>query len=891
MAKDFNIVFVYDTQRCQKEDDDPQDALLYFHPGWVSDQQRMALAGQLMGAAHFFLATFSCPKVLTLQRGKFVVRQFGRYILAVGTDSGTPDWLLQIQATSLESTIGFYHRDLETVAASAAASVPMPSPPGGEDQENQPGSSKDAQRQSESAKELEYEQRAALAERLTQMLDVYVPVLQCASSPFSHVPTVLLPKSASNTFLEAFHILQCCQAKNGVLGGLILYQNKVVATQLSTEVTKRLVYTDPFRIKSPAESVCGAFRPPIGVQLLRVYIKSKELKRLHSVVDCAQESFAAVSSLQPAPRKVSVPKALPSKEQQTSMKRDPSRILSVLEEGEGENDIWGEGVESPRASGQLWSKASPGPVSPSKVLLEQVISICKAGLAGMSSQKSSMDEREEEVKDFSPNQNQYFFKERSHSLEDLKIRPFPMHHHAFGIPRHEFLRSVGSGSPQKDDLNEEFSGIGNGSWPGLKNQNAWSGKKVFNTITDPYYPVFRSDGLPMSRALFDECIEMHYQALKHDKKAPDLKNRKISGKKVVEKQRDIKFSKDASKPEQAAKVAGTSSGLSPTESVDRSKQEQYRRSLSLPIKSFALDGDDTSEKNDAALQRRNRAASECPGFVPTPGPEQTPLSPLLLPSGLPIPLNLEKFSRGPIPETPKESETGNKISGQPTIASSMTAKSSKGSAIGKADEGGKLANGDDSLDDKLEAVILYVYGQHDMSLMLIMDDGRESDPELVHYLWEICEEGLGGLESQLAHCLEHHQTVGGASGGGVGVGELGFSSGLGIGDLSEGGAYGFLSFDPTGETLQCGGSRPWGAPEAEVAQQLHAHFRSMPGLSEVVVRCEDYTVYGCQCCRSEVFYQQPAGNKAGLPAPSDLMGVVPLKARRRLERDYGIVLL
>ncbi|XP_046390309.1 uncharacterized protein LOC124158929 [Ischnura elegans] len=884
MAKDFNIVFVYDTQRCQKEDDDPQDALLYFHPGWVSDQQRIALAGQLMGAAHFFLSTFSCPKVLTLQRGKFVVRQFGRYILAVGTDSGTPDWLLQMQAASLESTIGFYHKDLETIALNAAASVPMPSSPGNgsEDHDQEAGSSKDLTRQSE----LEYEQRAALAERLTQMLDVYVPVLQCASSPFSHVPTVLLPKSASNTFLEAFHILQCCQAKSGVLGGVILYQNKVVATQLSTEVTKRLVYTDPFRIKSPAESVCGAFRPPIGVQLLRVYIRGQELKRLHSLVDSAQESFSSVSSLQPAPRKVSVPKALPSKEPQPTMKRDPSRILSVLEEGEGENDIGG---ESPMPRRKNWSNGSPGPVSPSKVLLEQVISICKAGLAGISSQKSSVDEREEEANDISPIQNNHFYKERSHSLDDMKVRPFPMHHHAFGIPRHEFLSSMESGSPQKDDLDEEI--VGKGSWPGSKGHNSRLGKKVFNTITDPFYPVFRSDGLPMSRAMFDECIEIHYQALKHDKKTPELKNQKNVAKKVSEKKRDVKFSKEVvAKPVQA-EVSEASSGLSPVESVDRSKQEQYRRSLSLPIKSFALDGEESIEKDEKALQRRARAASECPGFVPTPGPEQTPLSPLLLPSGLPIPLNLEKFARGPIPETPKDSESGSKVLGSSSVVSTIAAKSSKGSAVGKFSKEKKLVNGDNAVDDKLEAVVLYVYGQHDMSLMLIMDDGRESDPELVHSLWEMCEEGLGGLESQLARCLEHHQTVGGASGGGIGVGEMGFSSGLGVGELGEGGAYGFLSFDPTGETLQCGGSRPWGAPEAEVAQQLHAHFRSMPGLTEVVVRCEDYTVYGCQCCRSEVFYQQPAGNKAGLPAPSDLMGVVPLKARRRLERDYGIVLL
>jgi hypothetical protein len=41
----------------------------------------------------------------------------------------------------------------------------------------------------------------------------------------------------------------------------------------------------------------------------------------------------------------------------------------------------------------------------------------------------------------------------------------------------------------------------------------------------------------------------------------------------------------------------------------------------------------------------------------------------------------------------------------------------------------------------------------------------------------------------------------------------------------------------------------------------------------------------------EVFYQQSTGRNVGLPTPSDLMGLVPMKAKRRLERDHGIILL
>lgn len=76
-----SVVFVYDCESCVTEADDPQDAVLYFHPAWVSEQQRLALCGQLMGATHFFLASFSCPRLISLRSGQFAIRQCGRFIL------------------------------------------------------------------------------------------------------------------------------------------------------------------------------------------------------------------------------------------------------------------------------------------------------------------------------------------------------------------------------------------------------------------------------------------------------------------------------------------------------------------------------------------------------------------------------------------------------------------------------------------------------------------------------------------------------------------------------------------------------------------------------------------------------------------------------------------
>lgn len=75
------IVFVYDTQYIKDETDDPVEAVLYFHPGWVSDTQKLSLCGQIMGTAQFLRESFGKPKVIALQNGKFVLKEFGRFIL------------------------------------------------------------------------------------------------------------------------------------------------------------------------------------------------------------------------------------------------------------------------------------------------------------------------------------------------------------------------------------------------------------------------------------------------------------------------------------------------------------------------------------------------------------------------------------------------------------------------------------------------------------------------------------------------------------------------------------------------------------------------------------------------------------------------------------------
>lgn len=121
-------------------------------------------------------------------------------------------------------------------------------------------------------------------------------------------------------------MLQHCQETNGILGGALFYNNKVVATQLNAELTKQLIITDPYRIKvilvinviirvfeseclylqAPAETVGVGFDLPVGVQLLRVYIERRQLTRLkkEATIDRIHNSYLDSSTKKTMLKKV-----------------------------------------------------------------------------------------------------------------------------------------------------------------------------------------------------------------------------------------------------------------------------------------------------------------------------------------------------------------------------------------------------------------------------------------------------------------------------------------------------------------------------------------------------------------------------------------------------------
>ncbi|KAG7208950.1 hypothetical protein KM043_015124 [Ampulex compressa] len=853
MAKEMMIVFVYDTTRCCKEDDDPAEAVLYFHPAWVSLTQRLALAGQLMGVNQFLATSFSAPRSITLQGGKFVLKKFGRYVLAVGTDRNIHDWILERRADILESLLKFFHCDLARISESFN------------------------------------NDRNKFTEKLYQMFETYLPILQYSANLFSNIPIIKLPKSASNVFLEAIQVLQYCQETNGIMGGAIFYNNKVVATQLSADLTKQIVIIDPYRIKSPAERIPTEFHLPIGVQLLRVYIEQKQFTRLVQEANNERYYSTYVDSVtKKLLQRKTMSKNSMKEPIMSGMKRDTSRIFTVPEEVELDSIHYSDKsthvpsipiptysspvkrkqeskVDRPKCANPLTPSVCSTPLSNvNRVLHGNAVLICNANEdTAMDSEKEKCDlkknvddipdvvkealrckrlnklrnatSKEKLIRRKEPGRKSLSMSDLE-SLNNLYLNRMPLKMYRLGLPRAKIdePQDYESNSPQK------------------KNSGS---KQYFQTITDPCYPVFRCDGLLVSQSLYEQHIASHYAELKDDSSNIHNYNDFLAN---LNNSANTTAAKNISDVEKRGILERANTSCE-TKLDNKTKQESYRRSMSLPLK--PLNVSDTDD--------RRKSTSECSNvydFLQKRKLDGLQLTPLMSKLSLLADERTSGFcSRETTPSEFRD------LSGFSAATNQMIKQ--KLDAVNKE----VCSDGEDELDEDwvtaareepcLEKCELFLCGHQNMVLVLLMENGTCNNPDLIHSLWRTCVSTLGKLELRLQQCLEPLPAT----------------------ENKE--LYSILSIDPEWDTVQRSGL--WGVTELDIVSSLHNRFTHASNLTDVIVRTEDTVVYGNQCGNVEVFYQQTVApsTSGGLPTPADLMGIVSLKAKRRLERDHGIVLL
>ncbi|XP_078679712.1 uncharacterized protein LOC144915315 [Branchiostoma floridae x Branchiostoma belcheri] len=239
--------FVYDHSALVEEGDDLVDAIMFYHPKATPLNSQCALCGQLMGMVRCLeVISGAAPSVYHLQKCKIAVRHTGRFTLALGASADLPNAAVVKQLDNLYRIFAFYHGSLDAVLKKC----------GGE------------------------KQPFLLA--MEQIWECYLPYIKHYSrvvpAIFDVIPSVPLPKSAGVLFLRASHILQSCQRKPGVLAGCLLYDSKVLCTQLSPELTSRLLLIRANQSNHPANEVETGFSLPFGVRILSVYLTKKEYR-------------------------------------------------------------------------------------------------------------------------------------------------------------------------------------------------------------------------------------------------------------------------------------------------------------------------------------------------------------------------------------------------------------------------------------------------------------------------------------------------------------------------------------------------------------------------------------------------------------------------------------
>ncbi|XP_055373006.1 uncharacterized protein LOC129606620 isoform X3 [Condylostylus longicornis] len=863
------IVFVYDTECCKEESDDPVDAVLYFHPSWVSDVQKLALCGQLMGMTYFLKTGLFKPEIIALQNGKFILKEFGRFILAVGTDRNISDSLLKHRAELLSSLIQFFHHDIQTIHDQFSS-----------------GS-----------------QFKNLSEKLYHIFETYLPILQHNGNIFHNVPKLKIPKSGSNIFLDAIQTLQSCQQRNGVLGGALLYHNKIVATQLSHSATKNLVLTDPYRIKSTAEQISVDFHVPNGVQMLIVYIpvsdykklvtesqraqnlatqnlfsntlpfqfntKRNKIKRDKSIIftnipeeptsasEFSTSSLTENSSTTSRDNKTtssttSTASAFSNPRSKSNLQRPthlPLRFKNVTTKELPESGFvsinFDENDSYPEFIGR--TSVCSTPMTENKILQGiNILSIC----ANPSENIIINNLKEERNKNF-PNENnlvkkisskidfENFFKnvipnphklERRNSLNDIQdsfkkiskrisLRPF-----GFGLAKIDTNK-------KKEELSREES---------FDNDDESSVK----TISDPTYPMFNTKGEAISNGLFQEFLEKYNSSWQKNDKSESLSQLSDTSKNFKEsKKKETEIDSDINQKENT-EIKIINDIENDIISSRNNKSVSDRKSLSLPLKPLN-DLDRLENSNNFSGYGTNGI------FDAKRRKSGIQLTPLM--AKLSILAANEESGFSSWDATPGiENQT-------PIDAPKLFRRKSST----KTDEIKPAA--ESFLSEEYQKVELYVCGQQNMTLFLILEEGSSRNRDLVQAMFDVCVARMGKLENQLNQTLNINVD----------------------GEKGEG-SYSFICIDPKWDTLHRGG--PWTPLDLIALEHMHKDLNMKFPITDMIMRTDESVIYGYKLGITEIFYKESTNQIGGLPPPSDLMGTISSRAKRRLERDHSYVL-
>lgn len=106
------------------------------------------------------------------------------------------------------------------------------------------------------------------SEILLNIFETYLPSIQYYGNLLNSCFRFILPKSSSNLYVNACQIIENLTLKKEIIGGMIAYRNKVLVSHLSQNLSKVLIISDPFRVKNHVEENLN-FRIPSAMRIVK----------------------------------------------------------------------------------------------------------------------------------------------------------------------------------------------------------------------------------------------------------------------------------------------------------------------------------------------------------------------------------------------------------------------------------------------------------------------------------------------------------------------------------------------------------------------------------------------------------------------------------------------
>lgn len=288
-----NYFFLYDGSKVRGEGDPTREGICYFYPEETPLDKQELLCGQLAGVGRCVSELSSSPvRVLRLRRNKFAIRMKDDFFWALGCSVEVPTISVCELLDQLINLFCFYNGPV---------------------------------RQS-----YQLNSQEALAARWAR----YLSHLQSGTSELYHIFSCLRTIDSTNVdpllLLKAALILQTCQRCPLVLAGCILFRGRVVSTQMSPDLTMKVMvhesetYTKAQMPNGPSTS--SSFGG--AVSSTTVFLTLSELQYLQSAPVDKDFSSHSTPRKDAPPKKTRLSRTLSDTPSTESEPSDPSSSQS-----------------------------------------------------------------------------------------------------------------------------------------------------------------------------------------------------------------------------------------------------------------------------------------------------------------------------------------------------------------------------------------------------------------------------------------------------------------------------------------------------------------------------------------------------------------------------------